>query len=507
MCVGTRVNREVLTFDSPGRNVKLLVRDYWKRPRLPNLQKIDKDPFVKDTLKTWDRNLYSECAMYSRIGGDLEALERQLQSYDRDYPVLKSIPQKKRYQLLQAYELARKDFKLEEKAVPRWIYDVPLESATSSGWPHFRRKGDIKDTIYGEARRDLHFMKTFGTAWQLPPCVFAKKGKLSVDGPDLKTRLVWQYPAAMTVCEGVFAVPLIEAYYKKRSDLMLTGTRSIFKHQWLSSNTRDDQTFYGLDFSQYDASLPAFMIFMAFAVFAENLLLGAYEDSERIMYGGTGTEERANTAFWAIVNYFVNTPFLTPKGHLMKKHGGVPSGSNFTNLLESFITRWLIYFILISASLLFLLLSLYTNGDDSAFILKCGAKLDLNKASADLALLGIVLKPEKTVVTNRPREVHASGSHWRNSLPVRDTIELFRLAMCPKGWVPDCQTAFDRLTGIWMCGGFNDPVYCRFYEYFQTCYELRRPTDKVLEWKARAFGFGRKDIKSLNMYTLYMHYV
>lgn len=497
----------MLTFDSSGRYVKLIKHNFCK-PRGVLRNPRDNDPFVRSALKMFDKGLYADNVSYTRAGGDVKSLQSQLASYDRKYPTFSSMTGRSRYNVIKAFEIVRKEFELPMKVIPKWIYSVEVQKNKSSGYPHFRKKGDILDELFSTARMSFHKCKYWKIKAQLNPVTLAMKGKLSLK-EERKTRLVWHYPGDMTICEGVFAQPLIEAYYHgPLNDLLLTGKDAVYKHQKLAYAVKKNTIFYGLDFSQYDSTVPPFLINMAFQILCDNIEFGAYEDENEVRRGGRGVTQRAYDAYWTLVHYFIHTPFVAPTGHLFRKVGGIPSGSHFTNLVGSIITRILITWLLLDQGLYLKLSQLRTNGDDSAFCISYGS-LNLEDAAALFKReVGMILKPEKTVVARKSEDSHISGSFWFQGKPTRPDNELFRLALCPISHVKDANISFNRLIGIWLSGGFMSQKFCQFFEYFQSCYDLLPPSVDLLDWKLRWLGFGEEFLSGgINYVKLYSFYL
>jgi len=407
-----------------------------------------------------------------------------------------------------AYDLATSivagEFKLKQKVVPKWIYAVKYDGSKSSGYPLFKRKRDVHDEMFQEARECFHFMKYKGIKARLPPCTFAQKGKLSTQ-EERKTRLVWQYPAAMTICEGVFAQPLIDAYFSQKEDLFLTGPHGLKNHfKCISELTRESQenaAFYGWDGSQYDSSVPRFLIRDAFDILRGNIDFGKYDDNFNIEVGGSGVERRAQVAFDTIEHYFIYTPYLAPDGHLYQKSGGIPSGSHFTNLIGSIMTRIIIRTAMLLGDVHSQILCLFTNGDDSALVVRRRAIPLVLLCSLIHRVFGVSSKLEKQVFTLYGSEVFASGAFWRGNQPHRPTLDWFRLAMCSKHWISDPNVTYSRLFGLYLVGGFTDVQFCKYFNFFQTCYPLdkRQAIEDLAreKWKLMQYNI---DFRRINDY-------
>lgn len=153
------------------------------------------------------------------------------------------------------------------------------------------------------------------------PCVAFKRTQA-----NNKTRLVWGYPLEMTIMESRFARPLIEQFLSSRTTMAF----GLMKHElgtYLEYNVNRNKHVLSLDYSKFDSSIPASLIQAAFQILAS-----WFTEDDRREYGWDD-----------IIRYFVCTPIVMPDGHLYtgKKHG-VPSGSYFTQLIDSIVNTMLI---------------------------------------------------------------------------------------------------------------------------------------------------------------------
>jgi len=306
-----------------------------------------------------------------------------------------------------AFEEAAEAFALPHK-VPCLALDAPgweticqqMDMSSTSGYPHFKKQGEIIDDIYHEAHQLGHFMKYKDYKdLIMPPCYLAMKpGKFNKLTGERKYREIFEYPAAIKVNEMRFTLPLYTAYHglplRQRPILSGDDPRSMTEKYFLS------QVFphkYALktDFSTFNRNVAVRLINYAFSIIADNIDFGGYPYSH-------GHAKRNWKQFCNLASYFINTPFVLPNGEIYRKKSGVPSGSGFTLLVNSIVTR-----IVINACLMKLTGSLVTDikttGDD------CSCGLD---TEVDLKVLGeyalhyrMVLNPTKQVCTERSSPV------------------------------------------------------------------------------------------------------
>jgi len=228
-----------------------------------------------------------------------------------------------------------------------------------------------------------------------------------------KTRLVWGYPVEMTMLESRFARPLID-YFLGSISPMCFG-RSKFKIasdiNFKVCTGEPGKIPYALDFSGFDSTIPAQLIEKAFEILSTWFDL---RDRERF-----GWEK--------IVHYFIHTPIVMPDGNLyVGKKCGVPSGSYFTQLIDSIVNVILIF--AISRKLGFDLgaNSLLVLGDDSIF--EADGSLSLHDIARALGSYGIKLNVEKSRIGQK----HFLGSYWHTGISDIPISEIIEKAICPE---------------------------------------------------------------------------
>jgi hypothetical protein len=453
------------------------------------------DPFVYESLKHFNCDLLQECKGYTRVAGSEREVRDRLDQYDR--PEYK-MPHTYRHAYTKALAVMRHQFKLEEKVIPTWIPDVEMIKSTSSGYPHYQKKGQIEDKIRQEGRFLFHLMKRLDYSnIKFPFATPAVRGA-SRPSEETKTRLVWMYPAAMLLSEGVFAQPLIKRYYNDwfKHDLFLTGRNGKFKHRQYCgrANEKKDDITIGHDFSSFDTFNCTEVIRDVFSILNENIAHGYYKDSKGVIEGGTsGVEARSRKAWANIVEYFIRTPIVLPNGKVIRKESGIPSGSNFTNLIDSMINYLAHLTMSFHHGIRFNLLR--TNGDDSLFTVKNNLRKQEWYSLMETGFkqcFNLILNTEKSCYAEVPSQIHASGTEWNNLDPYRTTVGWLRLALNAKSYTRNSLEGFQRLFGIGVVGGFRDPTYCRFFNYYQTGYNCKTDLQKFdwtkYRWIEMVFG-------------------
>lgn len=208
-----------------------------------------------------------------------------------------------------------------------------------------------------------------------------------------KTRLVWGFPLEMTMLESRYARPLIDLFMEIPSPMSIGLSKPDLGGHLLGLSNKGKNV-YGLDYSKFDSSISSTLIHYAF-----DILKTWFID--------------VNDKEWNImVNYFISTPIVMPNGNLYtgKRHG-VPSGSYFTQLIDSVVNVILIGALSSRFSLNIYWRELFVLGDDSIFSTR--KKLAFSEVREFLLKYGIKLNVHKSIAN----EVHYLGAVWFSGLP------------------------------------------------------------------------------------------
>lgn len=290
-------------------------------------------------------------------------------------------------QYLLALTAARVDFNLGFKIKPLHINDSIKQFKNvdrSPGLPYtqqgFKRKDEVDPQRIKQYAHNLKYnvYRRCDT-----PCTAAVKTMVS---PKNKFRLIWVYPAHMTFVEGMFAAPLIRAYTEARGKYGLWINYSHGDMRLLTAKRRKHNLWLGSDWSSFDATVPAWIIRDAFAILREQL------DFDHYAEWGTPTDPYTLDRLWdRIIKYFINTPLRFQDGHVVRKRKGVPSGSYFTNLVDSVVNCIVWHYLLGSA----MTDNAWYVGDDALIEVKRNIDLAIVAKKAH-SVFGMMLNIEKS---------------------------------------------------------------------------------------------------------------
>lgn len=251
------------------------------------------------------------------------------------------------------------------------------------------------------------------------PCIaFARTQKGN------KTRLVWGYPLDMTLLESRFGVQLIEKFKTIRTPI----TYSLRRYELGARLAATIRARYSLslDFSKFDSTLSSEVITMAFKI----LKTWFQMDEE---------DERA----WKIVtDYFIRTSIVMPDGHLYTgKNHGVPSGSLFTQLIDSISNFLISQAVFLSCGIFVPTECHHVLGDDS--VVSTNSDINLHDLRRAFKRYGLNLNMEKSKISTPEEGFEYLGTHWKDGLPNVTVEKIVRSATQPEKWR---KYAYDDLT-------------------------------------------------------------
>jgi len=272
------------------------------------------------------------------------------------------------------------------------VVDKYVHMSHSSGAPYFTRN----ELAVERAQRDAAAVSS--GARRMDPYLAGKRVQHGKTGP--KGRLVWMAPLSTTILGTRFAKP---AYFGLvgRSCFAYART-SVSVGTFLSDLQSRHEFVYCLDFSAFDARIPAWMIADCFEILRSHLEM---DESEEWLYN-------------ELVNDFIHSRLILPDLSIWQKHRGVPSGSPFTSIIGSIANYLIIQYCWIrltgrgphEADVMVL-------GDDS--VVGSSIYIDKRDLSATASELGVDVNEEKSDRVRSNQAVKFLGHEWSQSKPHR----------------------------------------------------------------------------------------
>ena len=272
-------------------------------------------------------------------------------------------------------------------------------------------------TAYGETKaqsqtRALNRARQIISGEKAPePCLAFKRTQFND-----KTRLVWGFPYSMTILEGIYARPLINQF-KGGLTPMAFAMSNLQMGTRLRVSSYQRKYCYSLDMSAFDSSIASFLINESFAI------LSTWFDWDEYI-----------TDVWDIVvNYFITSPIVMPNGKIYhgRRHG-VPSGSYFTQIIDSIVNVILAGAVSYEFDLSINRRSIMVLGDDLIFWSDKLVSLDSISKFVRSNLRINVHGSEKSATFRRGEVIHYLGRDWKNGVPTLDPEKVLQRALYPE---------------------------------------------------------------------------
>lgn len=196
-----------------------------------------------------------------------------------------------------------------------------------------RYKGDYRDGLLqyyfdgiGKAKAEGSFNRPMiiGTRTQAS-MPFDDKGDRDADNFKTKTRAVIMLALIQVMGESIFAKPVQQ---KMSSVDWYAGGKNDRELKFIiNRKMRRAKYWLTVDYSKYDQSIPGWLIYECFDVI------------EAMFDKSFGFDEQ----LWKLVKQdFVHKVFIDGKGNLIEAHDGVPSGSMFTQIIDTIVNVMMI---------------------------------------------------------------------------------------------------------------------------------------------------------------------
>lgn len=441
--------------------MKLILRNEMDRPTHNTLKylttvkphKIIREPmlvdqFVFDAMTdTFGIDVIKEFGEYTRSFYTLEGHYENLWKYDR-----KTLRKPADFMLNVAIARTRRDFKLERPAVSHsWhnLAAVPFISSSSAGWGFQGQKGapGNHEKAINKAVLSLNWwledkFNNTRTFRYHPDLAWTRTQLGTMQNP--KIRNVWGKAFDNIILEGISAAPLIEAYRKQDDCRMPIGINYYKRLPSIINQTLFDGTSYnygvGIDLKSFDSSVQPWLINEAFDILEENIIF---------------QDDMAYYSFLFSKEFFIHTPVVMPDGRLWLKHIGVPSGSYFTQMIDSIANSIATHYVQMKTH--GQMFKTYVLGDDSLFgvPVELGTP-NLHTYAPHYEAVGMTLHPDKGTVAIHPKDLDFLGHTARHSKVDRETAELLRLALYPEHPVHGPAQSMNRIKGIMLDSAMNN---------------------------------------------------
>lgn len=229
-----------------------------------------------------------------------------------------------------------------------------------------------------------------------------------------KTRLVNMVDLRVIMAESMYSRPV-----QRHMSLVTNWYAGGKTPEWLSSRINTCKRDYGhsvtIDYSNYDQSISNWLIYDAFKVIKAMFL---------------NFEGREEPVYDVVVNDFINKSFIDIYGNLIFAHKGVPSGSMFTQIIDSIVNIIMIRTYLKARGIT--KYDCLIMGDDN--IVFTNQQLDLEDLAGYLShVFGITMNPMKcSSATWKDEGVEFLSRVWKQNGEWRDPAVLVSKLLYPE---------------------------------------------------------------------------
>jgi hypothetical protein len=458
--------------------------------RFPSRSQQFHDPYAFDALRSVSgpsgHRLLDEVSQdWHRPSGDVQLLEDGIMMYD-----ILSRPRCVSGDYLAILKKTLDELRPSTRITPLTLGAAgkhplfPRTTAPGFPWSHqgFATKGDVLNDAFGNGKIHQGWdLIGRGIPWSLPDSQ-AFQRVVASERSKTKVRPVWGFPTDVILEEARYFLPLMEvlkdhcnatdSFYGIGMETALSG------HRHIAQQVIPGVVNYVVsgDYSNFDARVPNWLIRDVFSMLSDWFDFSKVKDSEGKIWNVK--PEQTARRWKAMVSYFVNTKVRTPSGLRVQKSHGVPSGSMFTNLLDTLCnavqTRTAfrrVYGALPEKD--------YYYGDDSVLLLRDLPDLDAIAIELD-ATFGAILSVDKTILSSNVLNLHWLGYYHRDTGPSRDLKFIVASTIYPEREVDSPIESAARMLGqLYSC---MDPIgSVVFYDAIMHILDKHKLTPEFLD--------------------------
>lgn len=310
-------------------------------------------------------------------------------------------------------------------------------NSSAAGFGYIGKRRDNYMLARRNATRALYQFEYFGDDYRFVPFRAFARTQLALRA-NPKVRHVWGSPFHSLLLEGCTAQPITE-------QLLISNTPIYIGRDVLKNMPHDirrilDNTCgqcYCIDWSCFDSSANRGILDWCFDMLEKYIEFQTVGDRFAFAYAR---------------KFFVHKPVVMPDGHLFYVSTGVPSGSYFTQIIDSIVN--LVYVYALQSKFFGTFAPTYVLGDDSIFAVNSSTNY-LSQMSDWMNGFGLTMNVEKSLVTPHYSEVSFLGHNFYGSSVTRDEFTLLSLALFPEEQSDDPVMSAVRTSSLLYDSGFN----------------------------------------------------
>jgi len=342
-----------------------------------------------------------------------------------------------------------------------------LHPDTSAG---FGYQGKKKSEVFEEIRKqakDLEVKAKEHAKINPLPCLLGTRGALHRE-TDPKRRIIYNVPSAQVALEQCFVGPLIDKAKQSPNYPIMFGKNVIPRLSEMNVKHAHPRGSHAvqLDVKSFDRNLRTATLRRGFTVMEDMIDFDTWKGTQL----GESKKRRWKRVWDYTVYYFLHTPVMLPDGKIEFLDGSVPSGSGYTQFIESICS--LIMFMFFALKYAVPVIDLKSLGDDLKAIVMGRPDIKLIEQVYGEIFFAVINTKKTRFVRADAGGQEFLGYRLNKGFLKRDSFEWFNLMLHPENEVKDLPTSFSRLTAYMFLGGVNDNEFSRFYETFQSCWPI-----------------------------------
>jgi hypothetical protein len=305
---------------------------------------------------------------------------------------------------------------------------VPYVSSSAAGYGYQGKKGPFKNkmdknnhwkAIRIAKKMVLDYHDSNGECindaiMESTPSIGYTRTQLTDITEKLKVRAVWGSPFHHILVEGLSAAPLLNAFVEGNSFYFIGGDPLVTVPELITETNKKYQWIYTYDWSKFDATATRKEIRQAFTLVKEVI---------------TFPNKESENAFDLMVELFIYKKVVGPDGIIYTSNTGIPSGSYWTNLIDSIINKLRIDYLWIILTRK-PMESLKTHGDDG--LGGSDTFVPLHELAREALKHGWILNPDKSELVSNASDAEFLGRTTTGGLSRRSIDKCLRLLVYPE---------------------------------------------------------------------------
>lgn len=335
--------------------------------------------------------------------------------------------------------------------------------SSSAGYGYVGKKRDNYPLARRNATRALYGFAKWRSRYRFVPDKAFARTQLSLRSHP-KVRHVWGRAFHHILIEGLIGQPFIQNCMQYDTPIYIGKDIHKDMPYVILRAMQNGGTCYCIDFSKFDASVCSQLVKIAWSLLEELLVLDDFVD--RLVFDFCYT-------------LFTNTPLLMPDGRLYIVRSGVPSGSYFTQIIDSIVNLLVINMCMYDAWNMFYPVKVL--GDDSLFVVPTES-CTVEELTKFFDQFGLAVS-DKTVITRNHDKIVFLGHNFYGSRVTRDEFTCLSLALFTEEAISSPEESALRIGSLIYDCGYNSFSLFNLYKHLLHTYNFdwdqmpQRPAD------------------------------